>query len=583
MSTGSKAVCAEQLKSSAKLPKLDRVWRWHAFAVLVLLFIWRGSAGAQTTPNSLGPLVLGEPVTANGSGASGQTASSSPIFVDATQFTSGAPDVCKQINNAIALGGNGGVVDARGFIGDQKCASNMFPSNNPTGKLLLGNVTIHSQVSQVQPSKFQVEGVGWSPDVSANTHIVACTGTDTHCTGSLSPAILWCWGAGGACSSSTNKGISFGALTQHITFDCAGLSGCTAMQAYWVQEGTGCWHCQFWGWYNGGIGLDVCDGFLSPGKGSCQNSSFFDLFASLPAAVVCTTTAVPIRVNSGGSIGPKFIKEVTVDASKCSPNLPNQTPYDSFRFSSQNTTLEQVLVGQGTVVGLRVGGDSAVTNVTINNVQDGTVSTDSTGTQCLSQTGATTVLLDSANTIKNTTLLSIGTLGPGNPPTTTPPTNIIVDCTNGNVLPRNPDVAVAQYTLGPTGLVVFTSSSSVPTFPSAPRSGVNLITASRSMTAVLDMTKGSVQQISCTALTGASVTVSPINLQSGMEMTFIFGQSSSTTGCTVNYPTLIMHNATAVSSTPSSVTTQKFVVSNNGSDLYAVAAGTACASSCGTP
>jgi len=391
----------------------------------------------------------------------------SPIVVDASQYWTAGGDACKAIQNAIGQMQTvkNGVVDARAITGDVPCAVNMFGTSNPTGKLLLGNVTIHAQVPQVQPSKFQVEGVGWSPDVSANTRIVACVMGDSNCNNQvLSPKILWCWGAGGACSSSTNNGISFGALTQHITFDCAGLSGCTDMQAYWVQEGTGCWHCQFWGWYNAGIGLDVCDGVNSPGKGSCQNSSFLDIFASLSATVTCTTTAIPIRVNSGGSIGPKFIKQVTVDASKCSVNLPNQTPYDSFRFSSQDTTLEQVLVGQGTVVGLRVGGDSAVTNVTINNVQAGSVSTDSTGTQCLSQTGATTVLLDSANAISNATLLSIGALGPGNPPgnpSSTPPTNIIVDCANSNVIPRTlPDLSVAQYTLGPVGKFTFGTSSS---------------------------------------------------------------------------------------------------------------------------
>ena len=224
------------------------------------LIVLLAASEAANGQNTLGPLVLGQPVTANGTGSTGQTASSSPIFVDATQFP-GGPDVCAQISNAIHNGGNGGVVDARGFIGDQKCASNMFGSANPTGKLLLGNVVLHVQTPQIQPDRFQVEGVGWSPGSTGNTLILACNG-DSHCTANLpTPGALWCWGAGGACSSSTNNGLSFGSLTQHMTFDCAGLSGCTAMQAYYVQEGSGCWHCQFRGWYNtGGIGLDVCDG-----------------------------------------------------------------------------------------------------------------------------------------------------------------------------------------------------------------------------------------------------------------------------------------------------------------------------------
>ena len=301
--------------------------------------------------------------------------------------------------------------------------------------------------------------------------------------------------------------------------------------------------------------------------------------------MVCKTNAVPIRVNSGGSVGPKFIKQVTVDASKCSVVGGNQTPYDSFRFSSQNTTLENVLVGQGTIVGLRVGGDSAVVNVTINNIQDGTVSTNSSGSQCLSQTGATTVLLDSAHAITNATLLSIGTIGPGNPsgsPTATPPTNIIVDCNNGNVIPRSTsELAVAQYTLGPSGLVGFTSSSTVPTFPNGMRLGVNLITAVGSGMLNLDMMKGNVQQVAC-GTSALGITLNPQNFQAGMEMTFIFVQVASGTACTVGYPS-IMHGAVNVSSALGSVSVQKFVASNHGTDLYATAPPQDCTSSCGTP
>jgi hypothetical protein len=75
---------------------------------------------------------------------------------------------------------------------------------------------------------------------------------------------------------------------------------------------------------------------------------------------------------------------------------------------------------------------------------------------------------------------------------------------------------------------------------------------------------------------------SPTNIQSGMEMTFIFVQNASGAACTVSYATYV-HGGATVSSVHSSVSTQKFVVSSSGSDLYAVALGTACLSSCGMP
>jgi hypothetical protein len=70
----------------------------------------------------------------------------------------------------------------------------------------------------------------------------------------------------------------------------------------------------------------------------------------------------------------------------------------------------------------------------------------------------------------------------------------------------------------------------VPTFPSAPRSGVNLIavTTGGTVGVPLDMTKGSVQQVVC-ASGGSAITVTPMNIQSGMEMTFIFVQNAGGT------------------------------------------------------
>jgi hypothetical protein len=153
---------------------------------------------AGTVPPTYAQIVQGEP----GVGNPGATKLvSSPIFLDATQFGNGT-DACAAINAAITqMNGttNNGVVDARGFTGDQKCASNMFP-NDATGKLLLGNVTLHVSTKQVQPGKFQVEGTGWTISTTAsNTVIQACASISLplcpnvlggYACGSL---VLGCW------------------------------------------------------------------------------------------------------------------------------------------------------------------------------------------------------------------------------------------------------------------------------------------------------------------------------------------------------------------------------------------------------
>jgi len=144
---------------------------------------------------------------------------SSAVILDATQFGgTGTGDACDRISQAInqLLTVANGVVDARGFTGNQYCAESMFPVQSgmgtttiPTGKLLLGNAVFWVSSTQIQPTKFQVEGVGWTnlhngtPAVS-NTVIRACptNHTGTPCLATLtaqSPAtvpIVWCWGGG---------------------------------------------------------------------------------------------------------------------------------------------------------------------------------------------------------------------------------------------------------------------------------------------------------------------------------------------------------------------------------------------------
>jgi hypothetical protein len=121
-----------------------------------------------------------------------------------------------------------GVVDARGFTGTQPCGVNMFvtPTGTfPTGKLLLGNVLIKATVPQIQPSKFLVEGTGWtaSPGGASNNTVIQATSTLV----SLGQPI-WCFGvasgtysSGYTCPTAAGSGsvnAAYGALAQYLTW-----------------------------------------------------------------------------------------------------------------------------------------------------------------------------------------------------------------------------------------------------------------------------------------------------------------------------------------------------------------------------
>jgi hypothetical protein len=98
--------------------------------------------------------------------------------------------------------------------------------------------------------------------------------------------------------------------------------------------------------------------------------------------------------------------------------------------------------------------------------------------------------------------------------------------------------------------------------------GVNNIAYSTSP--ALDMSKGNVQQFSCTT-PGASISPTTANLRPGYVMTFVFIQNA-TTACTVMFPSNI-HGAGSVGTALGGINTQVFIVTANGTDLYAVGTG----------
>ena len=150
------------LRSRTRQHRLARVSNFAILAVGVSLML-AGSGQLLAQTNGLGSLLQGEPVTGKGTGTAGQTATSQPLFLDATQFPDS--DMCASIADACAALGTtvhgltfplGATIDARGFIGNQVCAATdittmlfkCVPQGSSTGatggKLLLGNVNLYA-------------------------------------------------------------------------------------------------------------------------------------------------------------------------------------------------------------------------------------------------------------------------------------------------------------------------------------------------------------------------------------------------------------------------------------------------------
>jgi hypothetical protein len=72
--------------------------------------------GRAQIPNALGNLTLGQPVIANGTGGMNETASSSPLSLDVSQF---GGDICAKLHAAMAAASTAGigVLDATAFTG----------------------------------------------------------------------------------------------------------------------------------------------------------------------------------------------------------------------------------------------------------------------------------------------------------------------------------------------------------------------------------------------------------------------------------------------------------------------------------
>jgi hypothetical protein len=139
---------------------------WIFVTLLSVVLAFKAPLQAQSyTP--------GQPLIANSSG--GMVTDGN--FWDAKQFP--GSDICAQIyaawQAAMGTGVTSATIDARGITGDQKCAASPFPKQ-ASGRLLLGNTVITTDVTWHIPTLTHVEGLGVSGldnSTTANTTLRA--------------------------------------------------------------------------------------------------------------------------------------------------------------------------------------------------------------------------------------------------------------------------------------------------------------------------------------------------------------------------------------------------------------------------
>jgi hypothetical protein len=122
-----------------------------------------------------------------------------------------------------------------------------------------------------------------------------------------------------------------------------------------------------------------------------------------------------------------------------------------------------------------------------------------------------------------------------------------------------------------TNIIVGLAGATCTTLAYINPAGVNpgILTPAFSTTPAFNFFVGTMAQFACTT-SGSAITPSFSGYVKGAEITVVFVQNG-TTPCTWAWPSTV-HGAVAVSATLSSVSVEKFVVSNNATDIYLIAA-----------
>ena len=243
----------------------------------------------------------GQPLVATGGSVT--NAESSPAYIDAVVFSSSG-DMCARIAAAwtellVTEGFTAGVVDARGFTGDQTCTSNPFTvsGKTPHGLLLLGDVSIATSVTWVVPTQTELRGIGhgggYGSGSGYNTIISAGTAAGSWTLPAGEPVLKM--GPDGS-----GNGPWFGVKISDLTVDCKGQSGCTGILNDESEENSVVDQVQIWDAPAYALHVSTFDSGNTSSPGATNSGPYRNVYVSYTALCSNCSTASTVGIEVDG-------------------------------------------------------------------------------------------------------------------------------------------------------------------------------------------------------------------------------------------------------------------------------------------
>ena len=290
----------------------------------------------------------------------GSTASPAIIYptlcaeAGAPGWCSSAPtdDACGYIDAAIhTLPSTGGIIDARGFVGNQACAVNPFSLTASNGLLLLGFTNFQTTAEWEIPSAYawRIVGSGRKSESNAlNTTIQAQSSFPAN-----TPVVRLGTGT-----------TAYGQSISNLTVDCNGQSEATGVYSTDIQEQSGVEHVSILNCPNRGVWMN---GSGNDGSGPfyAQNYSINDIYVLPLTAGTNTTIACEF---DGAFTAFHMLQGATCGGSTTA--IADDFVFDKI-FAGTATDLN----AEDAVTGYLLGNANAVTSLTINGMQSANITT----------------------------------------------------------------------------------------------------------------------------------------------------------------------------------------------------------------
>jgi hypothetical protein len=401
-----------------------------------------------------------------------------PPYPSAVRYVEqyGGVDLCAKIAAAIAtLPSGGGIVDARGAVGAQTCATNPFAATVPV-EVLLGAVTLTTDDNIVISENVTVRGLRYRPE----TTIIKAAGdfaADYTNTDSAARRAVVVLGAAG-------DAVAQGAHIENVTIDCSDIASSIGLYSESAQEGSGVRRvflvdCSLHGIY-----------FEDTASATTQNTALEEISILMSNDPDLDANAIGVYLDGAG--GQIRVDRMTVNVRSGTGNMDAALRVARFTGHFSNLHLERAT--DGVLLGADASGQS---NSMTFSVVDG------------SSTITNLFHIDTTSVVTNVTLENI---------LRNSSTTLILDDPAGETI--NVD-KVASYTIGGTAggyqLVTF---SATPTF-SATLGGSFKITLTANVTSstLSNAIVGQVLRfIICQDATGSRTFVWPTNVLGGMTI-----------------------------------------------------------------